>query len=92
MSAPNETLLICCHAAQPVTNARPLHRDGDREIVYKEIKHLTMLKDVKQVVEILEVIEHGNDMYIAMEARRPINRGRSVLQPCIFPHLARTLL
>ena len=39
-------------------------REGDREVVYKEIKHLTMLKDVKQVVQILEVYEKGSDMFI----------------------------
>ena len=59
---------LCCIAAQLWLSFCTC-RDGDREIVYKEIKHLTMLKDVKQVVEIFEVIEHGKDMYIAMEVR-----------------------
>lgn len=44
-------------------------RDGDRNVVYKEIKHLSMLKQVKQVVEIFEVVENGKDMYIVMEVR-----------------------
>jgi hypothetical protein len=42
-------------------------RDGDRSIVYKEIKHLTMLKDVRQVVHIYEVFEQAEDMCIVME-------------------------
>lgn len=45
-------------------------RTGDREIVYKEIKHLTMLKDVKQVVQIFEVFEQDqSDIHIVMEVR-----------------------
>lgn len=42
-------------------------REGDREVVYKEIKHLTMLRDVRQVVTIYEVFENGSDYHIVME-------------------------
>jgi hypothetical protein len=39
----------------------------DREVVYKEIKHLTMLRDVKHVVYIYAVYELENVVHIVME-------------------------
>lgn len=44
-------------------------REGDEEVVYKEIKHLIMLLDVKQVVGIMEVFENGDQFYIVMEVQ-----------------------
>jgi serine/threonine protein kinase len=38
-------------------------------VVYKEIKHLSMLKNVKQVVTLYEIFESGNEIYIVMEVR-----------------------
>ena len=40
-------------------------------MVYKEVKHLTMLKDVKQVVQIIEVFEMvtKDEVHIVMEVR-----------------------
>ena len=39
--------------------------------MYKEIKHLTMLKDVKQVVQVYEVFELNDqtDVHIVMEVQ-----------------------
>ena len=54
-------------------------------MVYKEIKHLTMLKDVKQVVqihEVFEMVDTKDEVHIVMEARRllacPANLSSSV--------------
>eukprot|EP00892_Ulva_mutabilis_P012728 jgi/Ulvmu1/9828/UM056_0069.1 len=44
-----------------------ISEEGDEEVVYKEIKHLIMLLDVRQVVAIFEVFEHDNQFYIVME-------------------------
>jgi hypothetical protein len=46
-------------------------REGDRDVVYKEIKHLTILLDVKQVVHIYEVYETEKEVFIVMEVRTP---------------------
>lgn len=54
-------------------------------MVYKEIKHLSMLKDVKQVVEIIEVVENGKDMYIIMEVR--LQRHCAFVQASLSPKL-----
>lgn len=41
--------------------------DMDREVVYKEIKHLTMLREVKHVVYIYAVYELDDVVHIVME-------------------------
>lgn len=50
-------------------NANLCCSDMDREVVYKEIKHLTMLRDVKHVVYIHAVYELANVVHIVMEVR-----------------------
>lgn len=60
-------LLSGCHAAFFPPNTADTCREGDEEVVYKEIKHLIMLLDVKQVVEIIEVFENDDQFYIVME-------------------------
>ena len=56
-------------------------------MVYKEIKHLTMLKDVKQVVQILEVYEKGSDMFIVMEVRAVVAHLFLPIYGSCFAHL-----
>lgn len=36
-------------------------------MVYREIRHLLMMKTVKQVVDIFEVFEMPNEVHIVME-------------------------
>lgn len=57
--------LLVVHACIPPTAGAC--REGDEEVVYKEIKHLIMLLDVTQVVEIIEVFENDDQFYIVME-------------------------
>lgn len=61
--------LCCCFHGEGVfvSTSFCCCSDMDREVVYKEIKHLTMLREVKHVVYIYAVYELDNVVHIVME-------------------------
>jgi hypothetical protein len=68
-----------CRSERDKSHQQTLYcSDECRDVVYKEIKHLTLLLNVEQVVQIYEVYEKNDEIYIVMEVRQlqPVSRAR----------------